>query len=230
MTIKKRKPARKKRVLSAAQKAALARGRKKAAANRKRKTSTRKPAAKRTVRKKVKRVVRRKSPEPVVIIHQGEKVMAKRKRRRRTSAVTTTRRRRSRGRYMGSFGIGNKGKRIQGMVMDTAVSTASAIGGTMILAKVPMTNAKLKSTLPLISGIVVGIMAKGKNAKVMANISNGLMIAGGLAIVKQFAPQFALAGENEMYRQNSLLGVNTDMLGINTDVVDSYNEGDLSDL
>jgi hypothetical protein len=224
MAIKKRKKSTgKKRVLSAAQKAALARGRKKAAANRKKKSTVRKPA----VKKRRASVKRRKSPvsrssEPLVIIHQGEKTMAKKRRRSSTAKKTTCRRRRSSGRYMSGFGIGNKSKKIQSMLTSTAIGTASAIGGTILLAKLPVTNTKVKSALPLIGGIIVGIMAKGKNAAVMSQVSTGLMIAGGLSIVKQFAPQFSLAGEREMYQQNSMLGVSTDLLGINTDVVDDY--------
>jgi hypothetical protein len=232
MVIKKRKTSGKKRVLSAAQKAALARGRKKAAANRRKKRTPRKIVAREPTKKRMaakKRTTkRRKSPvsrnsEPLVIIHQGEKTMTKRKRRASTSKKPARRRRRRRSSYMSGFGVGSfKAKKLQGMLMQTTVSTASAIGGTMLLSKIPVQNTKVKATLPLIAGILVGAMARGKNAAVMNNVSNGLLIAGGLAVVKQFVPQFALSGENEMYRQNSMLGVNTDLLGINTDVVDDY--------
>jgi hypothetical protein len=223
---KKKRTSGKKRTLSAKQKAALARGRKKAAANRRRKNNvTEKTAVRKTAKRKTakRKPTAGKSSDAVIIINQGDKSMA-RKKRRRTVATRKTSRRRSRGRYMSGMG-GSKAKKVQNMLMSTAVSTASAIGGTMLIAKIPVQNPKIKSALPLVAGLLLGVMAKGKHAGLMNQAASGLLIAGGLSVVKQFAPQFTLAGENEMYHQSSLMGINTDLLGINSDLnaQDDYN-------
>ena len=154
-----------------------------------------------------------------------------RKKRRSSVRKTTKRRRRRSSSYMG--GIGGRGTvgKIQSMLTSTAIGTAAAIGGSMLLAKAPVANPKIKAALPLAAGIFLSLMAKGKSAKLMYQASTGLMIAGGLGLTKQIAPQFALAGEDELYnsaylQDNSGMGMNTDYMGLNSQVIeDEFSNG-----
>lgn len=224
MTVKKKATRKRKRTLSAAQKAALAKGRKALAARRKtsRKSTRKATTKKKTTRRKTSSASRER--EAVIIVNQGDGKMSRRKRRStsRTTRKVSRRRRRSYRSYMGGM---PSMKNIQGKVMSAALGTAGAIGITMVTAKVPIENTKLKAFLPLAAGILLSNFAKGSKAAMINQLATGMTIAGGLALVKQFAPQFALAGEDEMYdtylpeNATSLLGVNSDLMGARSDLM-----------
>lgn len=198
----------------------------KARAARRRKISPSRSRKKRVIskRKRTARSLRTTTDNDnaVVVINQGANTMRK---RRRTVKKRKSPRRKSR--YLSGTALRiPKARQIQTMVMDTGVSTAGAIGVSVLASKIPVKNPKVKAFIPLIIGIVAEGFAKGRNARIIGNAALGARVAGGLALLKQFAPNsFALAGENEMYNQyideqgrpQSLLGLPADYMGIPTD-------------
>jgi hypothetical protein len=206
-----------KRRMSVKQKAALARGR--AALKRRRTVAKNKP--RKVSRKKG---VSRSKRETMVFINQEGSTMKK------------SRRKSSRGRSSS----GGKKLDIKNLLMGTVVGTGAAVAGTMITAKIPIANPKLKSALPLLMGIGLSFVAgKSKHGDMISQAATGMLIAGGLAMVKQFAPNLSLAGEDELYQTyldsnagQQLLGVNSDLMGVNSDLmgVNSDLMGDENDV
>lgn len=172
-TAKKPAPAKKKRKASPAQLAALARGRAKRKAN----TGGTK-----------KRKVSKKSSLPV---KQERKTMAKKKR----SPATTTKKRSVR---RVARGIGGKMKGMMPMIKDVGIAVAGGVGANVLVNKFPIANPKIKAALPLIAGILVSSVL-GKKKAIFREIGTGMSVIGGLALLKQFAPNIPmLAGEDEM--------------------------------
>ena len=102
--------------------------------------------------------------------------------------------------------------------MLAATGAASAILSTMLSAKIPIADSRIKAFIPFAVGIGLTMAAKGKRSQLMINAANGCFIASGLAVVKQFAPSFALAGEAESaynkFARRSLLGIPEQMAGL----------------
>lgn len=173
-TAKKPAPVKRKRKASPAQLAALARGR----AKRKAKTGSTK---KRTVTKKVNL--------PVI---QEKKTMAKKKR----SSATTTKKR-SVKRSVRS--IGGRAKGLVPMVKDVGIAVAGGVGANVLVNKLPIANPKLKAAIPLVAGLLVSSVL-GKKKPMFKEIGHGMAVIGGIALLKQFAPNIPmLAGEDEVY-------------------------------
>lgn len=244
-----------KRTMSKKQKAALARGRRALARSRRKAVSTRKKSRKKPPLSRIPRhddrvVIINQSGEEGEIGMDGRRKRRKVRRcstgfkarrrsrpRSRSRAISVRdashamffgydgagrRSRRRRSRYMGG-GLPIKG--ITNRLMNAGIEAAAAVGSTMAAAKIPIENPKIKAAIPLVAGIAIGMLAKGKRAAMINKVSDGCMIAGLLALLKQVAPQFALAGEDELTEaylpedDQSLLGVRSDLMGVPSDLM-----------
>jgi hypothetical protein len=159
----------KKRKASKAQLAALARGRKKLKA--KRRTSiVRKPKRKTTKRK------------------TGGVTMAKRKRR-------TTSRRATAKRYVSRVRNFARKSKATEMLTDAAFAIAGGVTSGFITSKIPIADARVRSFLPIVAGIVVAGTLGQKN-NIAMKVAQGMVILGAVSAFKQFAPGVPmLAGE-----------------------------------
>lgn len=190
MAIKKK--ATKKRKASPKQLAALAKGRakrKKVSSVKKRKVSTKKKTVS----------LHKDDLKPLQININGEtKTMKTAKRKTRKSAKKSRRVTR----YSGILPT-NKKDFIKPLI-NSGVAVGGAIAGSMIANKLPVANAKLKAGIPILAGLVLG-MSKFGRKEIVQNLASGMMIAGGLALVRQLAPTLPLlAGENDIdYLDNS---------------------------
>lgn len=159
----------KKRKASKAQLAALARGRKKLKA--KRRTSV--------VSKPKRTTTKRKT---------GGVTMAKRKRR-------TTSKRATAKRYVSSVRNFARKSKATAMLTDAAFAVAGGVASGFLTSKVPIADARVRSFLPIIAGIVVAGTLGQKNAIAM-KVAQGMVILGTVSAFKQFAPGVPmLAGE-----------------------------------
>lgn len=201
------------------QKAALKKGRTALALRRKKRKVT-------TVKKRIKKKTTPK--QSIVIFQKGEPVRSKTTRKSPAKKAVTKRRKR-RSSYMGgNFGRGKVGL-VKRLLVETTIATAAAIFGSVALNKLPITNPRLKALSPLGAGLIVAILAKGKHAKILNNVSSGLMIVGGISLVKQFLPQFALAGEYDAALLGSDMGIPTDIMGLPTDYMEDSSAFDLNE-
>jgi hypothetical protein len=96
-----------------------------------------------------------------------------------------------RGEYMGGFG----GKRDMGSslgaaMMQAAVVIGGAVGGNVLANVVPIANTKIKSSIPLLLGIVLAI-AGAKN-KMLRALGLGMSAIGGVRLVREFVPNMPL--------------------------------------
>lgn len=155
-------------------------------------TRKKKPVAKKTVRKKATKRKRKKSnpgnpgnPKKRVIKNNPKKrgnTVAKKKKR------SPARRRRLPG-----------GGKMMDIVQEAAGVVGGAVGAGVAASAIPLPDPKLKPFIPIAAGIVLASMKIGRT-KMMKALSMGMMAAGGLALVRQFAPNVPLlAGEDEMY-------------------------------
>ena len=159
----------KKRKATKAQLAALARGRKKLKA--KRRTSVVKPKRKTTKRK------------------TGGVTMAKRKRR------TTSKRRSTARRYVSRVRSFARKSKATAMLTDAAFAVAGGVASGFLTSKIPIADARVRSFLPIVAGIVVAGTIGQKNAIAM-KVAQGMVILGTVSAFKQFAPGVPmLAGE-----------------------------------
>lgn len=106
------------------------------------------------------------------------------------------RKRHGRGRYMGGLlPVGGKGRDMINRARDVSIGVAGAVGGAMLTKYIPVADLRIKAAIPLIGGIVLSSMVANR---MIQSAGAGLAIAGGLALVKAFAPNVAvLAGEGE---------------------------------
>lgn len=220
----------KKRKASKAQLAALAKGRKKAAANRK------------TTKKTVKKSRARKSTISAelkpLLISEGVK-MARKKTAKKTvrktrksatryhgeSLAGSTKRKRTRRSYRRYSGIGGGKIDVVKPLINTGIAVAGGVAGSFAANKLPIADAKIKAAIPVALGLALGLTKIGrKNAMVQA-AATGMMVAGGLALLRQFAPTLPLlAGENEVdmvtdSQVNALLGSPVDLMGTPYDLM-----------
>jgi len=98
--------------------------------------------------------------------------------------------------YLGAPRIG--GGRVGKLVTEGAATVAGAALGSMVGARVPLPAqmAGFRGLVPVVAGIGLG-MTKFGRAGLGANLALGMVVAGGLAVGRQFAPQL-FAGEDEM--------------------------------
>lgn len=219
----------KKRKASKAQLAALAKGRKKAAANRK--------TAKKTVKKSRARKSTISAELKPLLISEGVK-MARKKTAKKTvrktrksatryrgeSLAGSTKRKRTRRSYRRYSGIGGKIDVVKPLI-NTGIAVAGGVAGSFAANKFPIADAKIKAAIPVALGLALGLTKIGrKNAMVQA-AATGMMVAGGLALLRQFAPTLPLlAGENEVdmvtdSQVNALLGAPVDLMGTPYDLM-----------
>lgn len=87
---------------------------------------------------------------------------------------------------------------VMSMVRDGALTVGGAAIGSMVAARVPL-PVKLvgfRGFLPIVAGIALGSSKFGRRG-MGQQIALGMVVAGGLAIGRQYAPQL-FAGEDEM--------------------------------
>lgn len=141
----------------------------------KKKTARKKTVRKRPAEKKVKR--KKITPKRKVV-----GVMAKKRRKSNTS-----RRRRT----------GGGRVNIQKILMMGGAAAAGAVGAGAVANMVPLPDPKMKAALPIVAGIALGMSKMGRQ-ELFAMASVGMVSAGALALVRQFAPNVPLlAGEDE---------------------------------
>ena len=93
---------------------------------------------------------------------------------------------------------GGMGGKVVPLVKEGAVTVAGAALGSVIGARVPL-PAKMvgfRGLVPVVAGIGLG-MTKFGRGKLGSALALGMVVAGGLAIGRQYAPQ-VFAGEDEM--------------------------------
>ena len=183
------------------------------------KTGKKKVVKKKVTKKKVtrKKTVKKKSTKKRTTKRKVSKV-AKKKR--------TYKRKRRRGRNPGNPG---RGKMVD-TLMQGAAAVAGAIGAGVVANMIPVPNPKMKAAIPIIAAIALASTKFGRT-KMMTGVITGMAAAGGLSLVRQFAPNVPLlAGEDEMLLDYvSPEDEEAAMLGYNTDDLDeSYGE-DLDD-
>jgi hypothetical protein len=220
-----------KRTLSVKQKSALAKGRAKLAAKKK-------PAVKKldeltkeinVIRKKGRKVAKTANVKkfyfsgmddfkPLLLNSEGtmtkrkssakKKPATRRKARRYGTEIllgTKKRTRRKTARRYSGFGKSDLLKPL----INSGVAVAGGIAGSFVVNKLPIGNAKIKAALPLVIG---------KNPMIQA-VGTGMMVVGGLALVRQFVPTIPLlAGEDEVSLIDTsidptLLGAPVDLMG-----------------
>lgn len=141
------------------------------------------------------------------IIVQGVSMARRKRSRRKTYARKRTRRGRSRVRYMGGA-FGGAGGNLMKLAQSGALTVVGAGAGSMLAARIPLPDPRLKTLVPIAAGLALGASKFGRKPMI-GSIALGMIVAGGLALGRQFAPQF-FAGEDEM-----LLGLeDSDLLGI----------------
>lgn len=171
---RKAAPIKRKRKVSAKTLAALARGRAKRKSNLK---AAKKKTSKKTVSKPV---------------QQERKTMAKKKK-----ATSEKPRKRSRAKGY-ARGIAGKAKGMIPMVKDVAIAVAGGVGGGVLANKLPIANPKVKAAIPLVAGLAIASIL-GKKKHIFHEIGTGMAVIGGIALLKQFAPNVPmLAGEDEV--------------------------------
>lgn len=90
------------------------------------------------------------------------------------------------------------GRGIAPLVMNGAVTIGGAAAGSLLAARVPLPAqlAGFRGLLPVVAGIALGASKFGRKPT-MQYLALGMVVAGGLAIGRQYAPQL-FAGEDEM--------------------------------
>lgn len=160
------------------------------AASGKKKVAKKKVARKKVARKKVarkspakkrklvlkKKIVKRKTPKRKAVGN-----MAKRKK------ATPKRRRKSGGGKVNA----------QKILMQGVGAAAGAVGAGVVANMIPLPDPRMKAALPIVAGVVLGMSKMGRT-NVMKFASVGMISAGALALVRQFAPNVPLlAGEDQ---------------------------------
>ncbi len=206
-------------------------GRKKAV---KRKPVKRKVTKKKIVRKKVlkKKVVRKKvaRKKPAKRKTVKRKIVKKTKTIKRKVTRVMAKKKKKVGKAIRRIATS---KGMQDTLMEGAGVVSGAVGAGVLANYVPIKDPRIKALMPIVAGLLLSNvkMFRGKMGKSM---TLGMVAAGGLAIVKQFAPNVpVLAGEgddildylspeeqeaamlgyydDEDYDNNELLGVNEDV-------------------
>jgi len=104
-----------------------------------------------------------------------------------------------------------------------ALAIGGAVAGGMAANAIPVKDPRIKAAIPLILGVLLGSSKFGKT-QMMQNVATGLVVAGGMSMVRVLAPQLPfLAGEGEYlpeeYEEQELLGIDED-----------YEDGDFEDI
>lgn len=156
----------------------------------KKKTAKKKKAKKKTTRKKTtaKKVTKRKSTKKKTVKKSTPKRKAGRMAKKKKSTKKRTRRR-----------SGGGGGKMQKVLMDGLAAAGGAIGAGVVANQIPLPDPRMKAAIPIVAGIVLASSKFGRG-KMAQMVSVGMVSAGALALMKQFAPNVpTLAGEEEDY-------------------------------
>lgn len=145
-----------------------------------RKVARKKPVKRKTTRKVVKRRKTARKSNP-----KGGRPMA---RRRKRSARKTAKR-------VYSYA---KNKGIMDSLMQGGAVVAGAIGAGVTANAIPMPDPRIKPIIPIAAGLLLQNMKAFKNKPGQA-VALGMIAAGGLALVKQFAPNIPLLAGEDYY-------------------------------
>lgn len=203
----------------------------------------RKITAKKTIRRKpVKKTVRKKKPvnsyTPIIISQKEASSMPAKKRTSKKRTARPKARTRTVVRYAGEkprkrrvtrrYYSGSKTDIVKPIV-NTAIAVGGGVAGSIIANKLPIADSRIKAALPLGLGIALGMSKIGRKNKMAEAAATGMMIVGGLALLRQFAPTLPLlAGENDIDVTDvngNLLGAPVDLMGIaDQSTLDDYEE------
>lgn len=105
-------------------------------------------------------------------------------------------RRRGRASLLGGAVGGGRG--IQSVLVNGAVTVGGAAAGSLLAARLPLPGklAGFRGLVPVVAGVALGASKFGRKP-IMQYLALGMVVAGGLAVGRQFAPQL-FAGEDEM--------------------------------
>jgi len=168
------------------------------------KRTTRKAPAKKAVSRKRSTTKKRKTSLVPFTIQKDRKPMSTKRGKRKAS----TSRKRSRYRKSGA-----KKDMMQNLITG-GTAVAGAVAGSFLVNKLPI-DAKLKAVLPFAGGAYIASRFAAKN-KAVEGLALGLMVMGGLSLVKQFSPNIPmLAGNDEnVYLPDYINApVDTELLG-----------------
>jgi len=141
----------------------------------------------------------------------------RRTRRRSTRAYGFEGRKRSR-RSVRRYGFDKKD--IMSILMSAGGAVAGGIGSSYVVNMIPNLSPKVKAALPLVGGVALS-MTRMASKPLVKSLALGMMVTGGLALVRQFMPTLPLlAGEDEVTGQALLPGSEDDaMLGLGAPLV-----------
>lgn len=187
-----------------------------------------KTTRKKVTRKKVakKKATRRKAPAKKTVTKKRViRKSTKRKAAKMARKKKPTARRRS----------APRGGKIQKTLMNGLSAAAGAVGAGVVANMIPLPDPRMKAALPIAGGIALAMSPMGRG-QMMQLVSVGMVSAGALALVRQFAPQIPLlAGEDESLleyvpesdEELALLGTPVDLDGESVDLMGE--EYDLED-
>lgn len=165
------------------------------------KKTVRKKPVKRPVRKKTvkRKTVRKKPVKKVVRKKTVKKKVIKKSIRRKVGFYVAKKRKKAVKKARAGIRRIVGGKGMQDTLMKGAGVVAGAVGAGFIANQVPIKDPRIKAVIPIIMGLLLSNvkMLKGQAGQAM---TLGMVAAGGLALVKQFAPNIpVLAGEGEEF-------------------------------
>lgn len=83
---------------------------------------------------------------------------------------------------------------IMGMAIQGAMGVGGAIGGSFITQQLPIRDERLKAATPALIALVLGSTRFVQRSPELRAATMGLLVVGGLSLVRQFAPGLLLAG------------------------------------
>jgi hypothetical protein len=97
-------------------------------------------------------------------------------------------------------------------LINTAIAVAGGVAGSFAANKLPIADARIKAAIPMALGLALGLTKFARKSAMVQSAASGMMVAGGLALIRQFAPTLPLlAGEEDVQITNEdgtqLLGV-----------------------
>lgn len=136
-------------------------------------------------------------------------VFEKKTKKRRISGMKKIPKRRKFGRKARRIGgLSSKAIHAGDFMKEAGFAIAGAVGGSIIANKLPIANTKVKAAIPIIAGIGLS-MVKSHAAK---HIATGMVIAGGLSLLRQMLPNtIMLAGEEILGEE--ILGIEDQTMG-----------------
>lgn len=190
------------------------------------KTKKEKKAIKKTIKRKAKKPGKKRRVIQQINILKGRCNMAGKKRRKISRKRHVSRRR---GVSLMAGKIGSTAG-IAEVMIDGGLGVAGAIGGSLLSNMAPIADPRIKAALPLVAGIAIGMTNLSKKKQIAA-MASGMIIIGGVSLVKQFFPNIPLLAGEEEYEEipEEIEGENVSLLGQNTDLSDML-EGESVDM